>query len=360
MTVQQKRLLSYFSIILLGFLIISSVLIVSQQRQMMLEDARKRAFLELDLIGDFVKESFLKQDYATASQFLQEWSEKRDYIVEMKAVTKNDFELVNYVRPTPTSQKLEVSRHIKFSANNYVDLFISSDVAFIYQLAKRLNMYLVLVFAVVFVLFGWILWVALRIIALIPLEKEIDVRTLELKQERDFATAILNTVSAIIIVLDKNLQIFRINRAACEISGYNMAELENQTLQLLFSPKDYAQLQTLLAPANDLTHYLHCETQLSTKTNMLEEIAWSCTALYDSIGNIQHYVVTGLKITERKRAEQALARLSRQNQLILESAGEGICGLNADCQTVFLNPVAANLFGLDKDNPQSYHIVTRY
>ena len=94
MTVQQKRLLFYFLLILLGFLILSSVLIVSQQRQMMLGYAEKRANLELDLIADFVKESFLKQDYAIASQFLQEWGEKRDYIVTMKAVTKNNFELV--------------------------------------------------------------------------------------------------------------------------------------------------------------------------------------------------------------------------------------------------------------------------
>jgi PAS domain S-box-containing protein len=360
MTVQQKRLLFYFLLILLGFLILSSVLIVSQQRQMMLGYAEKRANLELDLIADFVKESFLKQDYAIASQFLQEWGEKRDYIVTMKAVTKNNFELVNYVRATPTSQQLEVSRHIQFSPKNFVKITISSDVTFITQVISRLNIYLLLVFAGVFMLFGWIVWIALRTIALIPLEKEISSRTQELKQERDFVTAILNTVSALIIVLDKEFRIFRVNRTACEITGYRSDELENQAIQGLFAEKDYAQLQTLLAPTEYNAHYSHCEIQLSTKFNKLEEIEWSYTALYDAQNQVQHYVITGLKITERKQAEQELARLSHQNQLILEAAGEGICGLDVQCQTIFLNPVAANLFGLTDNKTQSYQVVTRH
>ena len=358
-TVQQKQLLFYFLLILLGFLVLSTFLIVSQQRQMMLDYATKRANLELDLIGDFVKESFLKQDYAVASQFLQDWGEKRDYIVAMKAVTRNDFELVNYTRTAPTTQQLEVSRHIQFSPNNFVQLTISSDISFISHLISRLNVYLLLVFAGVFGLFGWILWIAMRTIALIPLEKTISSRTQELKQERDFVTAILNTVSALIIVLDKNLLIFRINRTACEITGYPETELENQAIHRLFPESDYAQLQTLLSRTNSTASYLHCETKLSNKFNKLEEIEWSYTALYDENHEIQHYVVTGLKITERKQAERELARLSHQNQLILESAGEGICGLNLDCQITFLNPVAASLFGLTSEHLNDYQVVTR-
>lgn len=361
-TIQQKRFLSYFLLILLGFLLLSSFLIVSQQRQMMLENARKQANLELDLISDFVKESFLKHDYATAGQFLQEWGEKRDYIVAMQAVTKNDFELVNYQRTESSEQTLKIYRHIQFAPNNYLDLTISSDIAFITHLTQRLNIYLVIVFAVVFILFGWILWIALRTIALIPLEREISVRTAELKQERDFVTAILNTVSALIIVLDKNQQIYRINQTACKISQYDESELEHQTIRQLFSESNYAELHQLLTQ-RELTETIlasQCETQLLTKFKKIEEIEWNCSALHDVQGNIQYYVVTGLKITERKQVERELARLSHQIQLILESAGEGICGLDTHCHTTFLNPMAASLFGLPTHlQSQSYCLTTQ-
>jgi PAS domain S-box-containing protein len=50
-------------------------------------------------------------------------------------------------------------------------------------------------------------------------------------------------------------------------------------------------------------------------------------------------------ITYRKRTEEALHRLSRQHQLILTSAGEGIYGLDAQGLTTFINPAAAAMLG---------------
>ncbi|MCH9053470.1 MAG: PAS domain S-box protein, partial [Proteobacteria bacterium] len=51
------------------------------------------------------------------------------------------------------------------------------------------------------------------------------------------------------------------------------------------------------------------------------------------------------QIDERKRAEEALARLTRQNELILNSAGEGIYGLDLEGHTTFINPAAAKMIG---------------
>src|SRR5919205_225948 len=46
-----------------------------------------------------------------------------------------------------------------------------------------------------------------------------------------------------------------------------------------------------------------------------------------------------------KRQAQALARLSRQNQLILDSAAEGIFGVDLDGVATFVNPAAARMIG---------------
>ncbi len=50
---------------------------------------------------------------------------------------------------------------------------------------------------------------------------------------------------------------------------------------------------------------------------------------------------------ERRRIDEELARLGRQNELILNSAGEGICGLDPDGSIRFVNPAAAALLGRD-------------
>ncbi len=48
---------------------------------------------------------------------------------------------------------------------------------------------------------------------------------------------------------------------------------------------------------------------------------------------------------ERGKAEEVLQRLRVQNELILNSAGEGIYGLDRDGKTTFVNPAAAKMLG---------------
>ncbi|MGH7233553.1 MAG: PAS domain S-box protein, partial [Nitrospiraceae bacterium] len=52
---------------------------------------------------------------------------------------------------------------------------------------------------------------------------------------------------------------------------------------------------------------------------------------------------------ERKQAEEALARLSHQHELILNSAGDGIYGLDAQGHTAFVNEAAARMLGWSAD-----------
>lgn len=54
---------------------------------------------------------------------------------------------------------------------------------------------------------------------------------------------------------------------------------------------------------------------------------------------------TNNDITERKRAEEELARAKRQTEGILKSAGEAIFGLNTVGLCTFINPAGAEMFG---------------
>jgi PAS domain S-box-containing protein len=51
------------------------------------------------------------------------------------------------------------------------------------------------------------------------------------------------------------------------------------------------------------------------------------------------------EIAERERAEAALAQLNRRHRLILDSAGEGIYGIDLAGRTTFVNPAAARMLG---------------
>lgn len=54
-------------------------------------------------------------------------------------------------------------------------------------------------------------------------------------------------------------------------------------------------------------------------------------------------------VTERRNAEEALRRLALQNRLILDSAGEGIFGLDMAGTITFVNPAATEMFGWSAD-----------
>ncbi len=56
------------------------------------------------------------------------------------------------------------------------------------------------------------------------------------------------------------------------------------------------------------------------------------------------------QFTERKQAEEALDRLNHQNKLILNSAGEGIYGLDLQGNTAFVNPAAARMLGWEVED----------
>jgi PAS domain S-box-containing protein len=65
----------------------------------------------------------------------------------------------------------------------------------------------------------------------------------------------------------------------------------------------------------------------------------------DAYGRIAQLRGVMVDITELKRTEDTLDRLRRQNELLLNSAGEGIFGVDPEGKTTFVNPAAARMLG---------------
>ena len=105
----------------------------------------------------------------------------------------------------------------------------------------------------------------------------------------------------------------------------------------------YQQVQTLNANlSKDIERRKQAEIEICTLNVELEqrveerttELQLANTELLREIG-------------ERQQAQASLERLSHQNELILNSAGEGIFGLNLQGKTTFVNPAAARMLGYE-------------
>lgn len=71
--------------------------------------------------------------------------------------------------------------------------------------------------------------------------------------------------------------------------------------------------------------------------------------LFHPDGTRRGQAIVGRDITDRRRAEAASARLARQNLLLLECAGEGITGVDAEGRTIFFNPAASRMTGWEAE-----------
>jgi len=121
-----------------------------------------------------------------------------------------------------------------------------------------------------------------------------------LKAERDFVSAILDTVAGFVLVLDSEARILRVNRSWERMTGYSLDEVRGHYLWDYLEDQEAAR-DFLKARKSDT----ECEEYWLTKGNNRRLVSWCCTALNDDADKTGHFVITGRDITElRQRTEE--------------------------------------------------------
>jgi PAS domain S-box-containing protein len=80
-----------------------------------------------------------------------------------------------------------------------------------------------------------------------------------------------------------------------------------------------------------------------------------CETYYDASGQPLRSTGTVHDITERHMAQLEAMKLGQQNRLILDSAGEGIYGLDTDGRCTFVNPAASQMLGFSAEELLGQH-----
>jgi PAS domain S-box-containing protein len=75
----------------------------------------------------------------------------------------------------------------------------------------------------------------------------------------------------------------------------------------------------------------------------------------DANGTPARMLGAAIDVTGRKQAQENLARLLRQNELILSSAAEGILGLDLQGNHLFINPAASRMLGYEAEELLGRH-----
>jgi PAS domain S-box-containing protein len=130
-----------------------------------------------------------------------------------------------------------------------------------------------------------------------------------LKQERDFSAALLNTLGALVVVLDREERMVLFNQA-CEIgSGYALAEVAGKYFFDIFVlPEEKASVQEAFGRLKAGEVPLTYESHWLTRTGQKRLMRWSNTTLKNADGEVTYVIGTGIDITRQRRAEEALRR----------------------------------------------------
>jgi PAS domain S-box-containing protein len=136
-----------------------------------------------------------------------------------------------------------------------------------------------------------------------------------LQEERNVVSAILHTVGALVVVLDPEGRIIRLNRAGEQASGYCFAEVAGQKIWDQFMipeevdrfKSDFQQLCADQLPRE-------YEGYLVKRDGARRLIAWSSTVLPGKDGTLSYIIATGIDVTERKHLEKTILEVSGREQ----------------------------------------------
>lgn len=133
-----------------------------------------------------------------------------------------------------------------------------------------------------------------------------------LSRERDFTNAIVETVGALILVTDWEGRIARFNRACEEVTGYAAVDVLGRQFWNIFIPEEQRKEVEADFLARKASDYPCSNVSVWMARNGEERhLEWSDTALLGEDGQPEFIIATGLDITERDRAAEAL-RLSEE------------------------------------------------
>ncbi len=152
------------------------------------------------------------------------------------------------------------------------------------------------------------------------------------------------------------------SESAARILGYTPEELVEVGTEALLHPDDAEEYRRFFSGAREGGVSQGLAYRVRRKSG--DYIWLGCTArpVRDHAGAIVQVQLVGRDVTQRKRTEEALHWLSRQVRLILNSAGEGIFGLELDGSISFVNPVAARTLGYPENEliGQPHHALFHY
>ncbi len=160
-----------------------------------------------------------------------------------------------------------------------------------------------------------------------------------------------------VVALDPEARVQLWNPAAERIFGWTAAEVLGRRIPIVPEDRWHELVDEEIGVALGGGELRQLETVRRRKDGTLIPVSISAAPTYDDAGRVSGIMAMLEDISARKQAQEALERLRRELELILNTAAEGIFGLDTEGRTTFANPAAARMVGRSREEliGQSQH-----
>lgn len=168
-----------------------------------------------------------------------------------------------------------------------------------------------------------------------------------LAEQGRFVAAVLDTVGALISVLDREGRIVRLNHSWERMLGQRIEEIRGRVFWELLPAGEVEASRAFFEQLIDGTQPPDYDASWVTPDGERHLLAWSVTFLRDAAGAVEFVVGTGIDITARHHAEEALKRSEEHWRALIEHSTDLIGVLGADASIRYISPSIRHLLGTD-------------
>lgn len=173
----------------------------------------------------------------------------------------------------------------------------------------------------------------------------------DLQKEKMRAEQYLHTAGSLILALGPSGDVRLINRQACRVLGYSEEEIQGgMWSELCLAPtarESFSRLFTRLFEES-LMEIDQLELTVITKEGEERVISWSVQPLKKGKWVVQ-ILLSGIDVTERKRAEAALAKSDERYALATRAAKVGVWDWDLLTQEMFIDPHLKEALGFTEE-----------
>lgn len=168
--------------------------------------------------------------------------------------------------------------------------------------------------------------------------------------ERNFVSAVLDTVGALVLVIDTAGRVVRFNRTCENISGYEFTELQGRPFWEQLIPKeDFEETIHSFEAIRGGAYPAAYENRWLARDGSVKRIAWSATALLDAQNQVAFIIATGIDVTLQREAEQTLRESEARYRQLVEGSLGMVCTHDLNGMLLSVNTHAADSLGYTVD-----------